>query len=96
MKILDTGEEAQLARYDERAAGCGPLETKTYIRGRKIAGDYEWMDRNNDDKVTEIDQEVLGYLVPTTTGGFNTNTRYKNFEFYALFDYAMGHVITMG
>ncbi|MEZ5102892.1 MAG: hypothetical protein R2757_00220 [Draconibacterium sp.] len=91
-KILDTGEEAQSARYDERAAGWDP-ETKTYIRGRKIAGDYEWMDRNNDDKVTEIDQEVLGYLVPTTTGGFNTNTRYKNFEFYALFDYAMGHVI---
>lgn len=91
-KILDTDEQAQNARYDQRAAGWDP-KTKTYIRGRKIAGDYEWMDKNNDSQITEIDQYVLGYLVPPTTGGFNTTLRYKNFEFYTLFDFAMGHVI---
>ena len=31
--------------------------------------------------------------MPTTTGGFNTNFRIYNFEVYANFDYALGHVI---
>lgn len=91
-RIIDNDAEAQAARYDERAAGWDP-KTKTYIKGRKIAGDYEWADKNDDNKITEIDQFVLGYLIPTTTGGFNTTFRYKKFELYTLFDYALGHVI---
>lgn len=90
--ILDTDEEAANAFYDERAGGWDPA-TKTFLKGRKIAGDYEWVDKNKDGKITSKDQYVLGYLVPTTTGGFNTSFRFKNWELYASFDYALGHVI---
>lgn len=90
--ILDSPEAAANAIYDERAAGWDPI-TKTYVKGRKIAGDYEWVDKNGDGKITEKDQFVLGHLVPTTTGGFNVNFRYRNFELYTLWDYALGHVI---
>lgn len=90
--ILDNAEAAANAMYDERAAGYDP-ETGTYEKGRKIAGDYEWVDRDGSNTITSKDQFVLGYLVPTTTGGFNTSIKVYNFEVYANFDYAMGHVI---
>lgn len=90
--ILDSDEAAANAYYDERAAGWDPV-SKTYVKGRKIAGDYEWLDKNGDGKITEKDQYVLGHLVPTTTGGFNFNLRFKDFELYTLWDYALGHVI---
>ncbi len=90
--ILDTAEEAANAMYDERAGGYDPA-TGTKEQGRKIAGDYEWVDKSGDGMITPKDQYVLGYLVPTTTGGFNTSFRIYNFEVYANFDYALGHVI---
>lgn len=90
--ILDTDQEAAAAMYDERAGGYDPV-TKTFKKGRKIAGDYEWVDRNGDGRITPDDQYVLGYLVPTTTGGFNTRVAYKGFELYLAFDYALGHSI---
>lgn len=90
--ILDTDQEAAAAMYDERAGGYDPV-TKTFRKGRKIAGDYEWVDRNGDGRITPDDQYVLGYLVPTTTGGFNTRVAYKGFELYLAFDYALGHSI---
>jgi len=90
--ILDNAEQAANAMYDERAAGYDPI-SGTFEQGRKIPGDYEWIDKNEDGQITTKDQWVLGYLVPTTTGGFNTNFRIYNFEVYANFDYALGHVI---
>jgi TonB-linked SusC/RagA family outer membrane protein len=90
--VLDTDEAAAAAYYDERARGWDPV-SKTYQTGRKIAGDYEWIDKDGDERITPKDQYVLGYLVPTTTGGFNTTFSYKGWELYALFDYALGHVI---
>ncbi len=90
--ILDSDEAASKAMYDERAGGYDPV-TKTFRKGRKIAGDYEWVDRNNDGRITPDDQYVIGYLVPTTTGGFNTRVAYKGFELYLAFDYALGHSI---
>lgn len=90
--ILDTDDDAKNAYYDERAGGWDPI-TKTYLKGRKTAGDYEWIDKNKDGKITAKDQYVLGYLVPTTTGGFNTSIKLKNWELYASFDFALGHVI---
>ena len=90
--ILDTQEAADAAMYDERAGGYDPL-TGTSKKGRKFAGDYEWVDKNGDGKITSKDQYVLGYLVPTTTGGFSTTLTFKNVELYASFDYALGHVI---
>jgi TonB-linked SusC/RagA family outer membrane protein len=90
--ILDTDQEAAAAMYDQRAGGYDPV-TKTFKKGRKIAGDYEWVDRNGDGRITPDDQYVLGYLVPNTTGGFNTRVAYKGFELYLAFDYALGHSI---
>lgn len=90
--ILDTPEAAAAAMYDERAGGWDPA-TGTAKKGRKFAGDYEWVDRNGDGKITSKDQYVLGYLVPTTTGGFSTSFTFRNIELYASFDYALGHVI---
>ena len=75
--ILDNAEAAANAMYDERAAGYYP-ETGTYEKGRKIAGDYEWVDRDGSNTITSKDQFVLGYLVPTTTGGFNTSIKVYN------------------
>lgn len=90
--ILDTPEAAAAAMYDERAGGWDPV-TQTSKKGRKFAGDYEWVDKTGDGKITAKDQYVLGYLVPTTTGGFSTSFTFKNLELYASFDYALGHVI---
>jgi TonB-linked SusC/RagA family outer membrane protein len=90
--ILDTEEAAKAARFDDRARGYDPI-TKTYQTGRKIAGDYEWIDKNGDGQITPKDQYVLGSLVPTTTGGFNTSLKFKNWELYGLCDFALGHVI---
>lgn len=90
--ILDTPEAAANAMYDERAGGWDPV-TKTQVKGRKFAGDYEWVDRNEDGQITPKDQFVLGYLTPTTTGGFSTSFSFFNFEIYASFDYALGHII---
>ena len=90
--ILDNDKAASEAMYDERAAGYDPV-TQTYEKGRKIAGDYEWVDKDGSGTITAKDQFVLGYLVPTTTGGFNTTVKIRDFEIYASFDYALGHVI---
>ncbi len=91
-KIIDTPEEAAAARFDDRAFGYNPA-TKTYTLGKKFAGDYEWVDKNGDGRITNKDQFVLGSLVPTSTGGFNTALKVRNWELYGLFDFAMGHVI---
>lgn len=90
--ILDSNEAAAQAMYDERAGGYDPV-TKTFLKGRKIAGDYEWFDRNEDGRITPDDQYVIGYLVPTVTGGLSTTFKLKGFELYFGFDYALGHSI---
>lgn len=90
--ILDTDEQAANARYDELAKGYD-YKTNTFRKGRKIAGDYEWCDRNGDDKITEVDQFELGVTVPHSTGGLSNTFNYKSFSLRIYLDWAIGHTI---
>ncbi|WP_188505822.1 SusC/RagA family TonB-linked outer membrane protein [Parapedobacter pyrenivorans] len=90
--ILQNAEQAANARYDESARGWDPADGQS-IRGRKVAGDYEWMDRDGDGRVTSRDQFELGVTVPHTTGGLNNAFSYKNFSLNIFVDWALGHSI---
>src|SRR5690606_21445424 len=45
--IIQSSEEAANALYDESSRGWNPEDGKS-IKGRKMAGDYEWVDRDGD------------------------------------------------
>jgi len=90
--ILETPEAAAAALYDDKAKGWSPVDKKN-VKGRKSVGDYEWMDRNGDGKITNVDQFELGVTVPKTTGGLNNSFTYKNFGLNVFVDWALGHYI---
>ncbi|WP_167616686.1 SusC/RagA family TonB-linked outer membrane protein [Maribellus sediminis] len=90
--ILETEAAAAAARYDDSAKGWSTVDQKS-IKGRKSVGDYEWMDRDGDGKITSKDQYELGVTVPHTTGGLNNNFTYKNFSLNIFMDWALGHYI---
>lgn len=90
--ILQNAEQAANARYDESARGWDPADGQN-IRGRKLPGDYEWMDRNGDGRINNMDQFELGVTVPHTTGGLNNSFSYKNFSLNVFVDWALGHSI---
>lgn len=90
--LIDNDEQAANARYDNYAKGYD-YTTNTYEKGKKFPGDYEWIDRDGDGDIDSYDRYVLGYVVPTTTGGFSNSIQYKNFNLFVLFDYGLGHVI---
>lgn len=90
--ILQSPEEAANARYDEQANGWSSIDNKR-VRGRKSAGDYEWLDRDGDGRITNNDQFELGVTVPHTTGGLNNSFTYKNFSLNIFLDWALGHSI---
>lgn len=90
--ILETNEAAAAARYDDKAKGWSTTDRKS-VKGRKSVGDYEWMDRNADDKITNLDQFELGVTVPHTTGGLSNSFSYKNFNLSVFVDWALGHSI---
>ncbi|MBD1424166.1 SusC/RagA family TonB-linked outer membrane protein [Sphingobacterium arenae] len=88
-KILDNVEEATNARYDQLAYGYNPA-TGTRVQGSKQPGDFEWVDRDGDGKITEYDQFILGYSTPTTTGGLKNTFNYKGLELGVFVDFAVG------
>lgn len=90
--IIDTWEQANDAKWDYKAKGWSPLDGKK-VKGRKIPGDMEWIDRDDDGDIDTYDQFVLGYRVPTITGGFSNNFVFKNFKLDIFMDYALGHSI---
>lgn len=90
--ILETPEAAAAARYDNSAKGYSPDDKKS-IKGRKYVGDYEWMDRNGDGIISNIDQYELGVTVPHTTGGLSNSFSYKNLSLNVFVDWALGHSI---
>lgn len=90
--ILDTEEQAANARYDELARGYD-YRTGKFTKGQKFAGDYEWKDRNDDGKITEVDQFELGVTVPHSTGGLTNTFNYKNFSLRVYLDWAIGHTL---
>ncbi len=90
--ILETPEAAAVARYDDKAKGWSTTDKKS-VKGRKSVGDYEWMDRDGDGKISNVDQFELGVTVPHTTGGLNNSFTYKNFSLNVFVDWAIGHYI---
>ena len=53
-------------------------------------GDTKFHDVNGDDVIDEFDKVKVGATSPRWTGGFNTTLRWKNFQLYGRFDYALG------
>ena len=53
-------------------------------------GDTKFHDVNGDDVIDEFDKVKVGATSPRWTGGFNTTLRWKNFQQYGRFDYALG------
>lgn len=96
--IIETQEEADNAIYDSKAKGYR-FSDKKKIAGRKEIGDYEWknrdgsLQRNGKDYIDDQDQFLLGYTVPTSTGGLNNSFSYKNFNLNIFLDWALGHSI---
>lgn len=90
--IIQTKEEAANARYDESARGWDPEDGKS-IKGRKMPGDYEWVDRDGDGVITSKDQFELGVTVPHSTGGLQNTFTYKSFSLNVFVDWALGHSI---
>lgn len=88
--ILQTTEAADNAYYDDLSAG---YRDGRAIKGRKNVGDYEWVDRNGDGKITDVDQFYLGVTEPTSTGSFTNMFSYKNFGLNITVDWALGHSI---
>jgi len=90
--ILQNDQEAANARYDESARGWDPADGKN-IKGRKSAGDYEWVDRDGDGIISNKDQFELGVTVPHSTGGLQNTFTYKDFSLNVFVDWALGHSI---
>lgn len=90
--IIQTQQEADNARFDESSRGFSPVDGER-IKGRKLPGDYEWVDRNGDGIINYIDQFELGVTVPHTTGGLNNQFRYKNWSLKVYVDWALGHAV---
>ena len=53
-------------------------------------GDTKFHDVNGDEVIDEFDKVKVGATSPRWTGGFNTTLRWKNFQLYGRFDYALG------
>ncbi|WP_217447775.1 SusC/RagA family TonB-linked outer membrane protein [Maribellus comscasis] len=88
--LIDNFEQAENALYDQYAVGYDYRDGTT-VKGRKMPGDYEWIDRNGDGEITSVDVFELGRTTPHTTGGLNNTVKYKNFTFRLFLDWAMGH-----
>lgn len=58
-----------------------------------MPGDMKWRDINGDNVIDQYDQVVAGNTTPHWTGGFNTTLRWKNFQFYGRFDFALDYWI---
>lgn len=96
--ILETPTEAYNAMYDANSNGFRYSDGLT-LKGRKDVGDYEWINRfgstqkDGEDQITAEDQFLLGYTIPTTTGGIGNTLTYKNFTLYVFLDYQLGHTV---
>ncbi len=91
--LIDNETQAASAMYDESAYGYDPETGNKVGTGVKFAGDFEWVDRDDDNQVTSYDKFVLGYEDPTTTGGFTNTFSFKSFTLDVFVDYALGHSI---
>ena len=58
-----------------------------------MPGDMKWKDINEDGIIDSYDQIVAGNTTPHWIGGFNTTLRWKNFQLYGRFDFALDYWI---
>jgi hypothetical protein len=91
--LIDNEEQASAAHFDQSANGIDPRTGQLVAQGTKFPGDFEWVDRDGDGRITNFDRFILGYVEPTTTGGLTNDFSYKNFELSVFVDYAVGHTI---
>jgi TonB-linked SusC/RagA family outer membrane protein len=90
--IIETQEQADQANFDQLSQGWDPRDG-TRRSGRKKIGDYEWVDRDGDGRITAADQFLLGNEIPHTTLGLTNNFKYKNWSANIVMDMALGHSI---
>lgn len=58
-----------------------------------VPGDMKWKDINGDNIIDSYDQIVAGNTSPRWIGGLNTTLRWKNFQLYGRFDFALDYWI---
>ncbi|WP_051253975.1 SusC/RagA family TonB-linked outer membrane protein [Arenibacter latericius] len=64
--------------------------TNTIYGSQLQPGDLRYVDTNGDGQVDAADRVLLGKSIPPINFGFNFSLGYKNFDFMALFQGAMG------
>jgi TonB-linked SusC/RagA family outer membrane protein len=63
-------------------------------KGRPMqAGDIRFVDRNNDQKINDLDKTIIGDPNPFLFGGLNSSVEFGQWEFKALFTYSVGNDI---
>ncbi len=90
--ILETQEEADAAHYDEIARGWDPVRQERRP-GSKAVGMFEWIDKDGNGRINEIDQFEVGRTAPHSTGGLGNIFQYKKWSLNIYMDYAIGHSI---
>jgi len=67
---------------------------KIKVAGRTPqGGDIIWEDTDGNFNINAEDRQILGNGIPTTSGGFSHNIRYKNLSVSLLFDFVLNHDI---
>ncbi len=85
--IFQSNEEVEELNAAARAAGVGSWYQDNYTG----AGDFKFKDVNGDGRITSSgDYTLIGNSQPDYFGGFSTNLRYKNFNLFGGFQYAVG------
>lgn len=97
--ILQNDQEAAAALYDEQSHGYRRTDGLS-IKGRKDAGDYEWVNREGTSRLADGSEQInsedmfcLGNVVPHSTGGINNTFRFYRFTVNVYLDFALGHSI---
>lgn len=78
--LYGPGEWNKLTADQQNATGNFPVQP----------GDVNYQDVNGDGIIDEFDKVKIGNTNPHWTGGFNTTLRWKGFQLYARFDFALG------
>lgn len=90
--IIQTPEQLENAHYDESSSGWSP-DDGSFVTGRKNLGDYDWVDRDGDGRITDADKFNVGNAIPHTTGGLTNTFQYNKWSLNIVFDWAIGHSI---
>lgn len=89
--IFQSDEEVRNYTYTDPKTGSTSL-----IQPNAKAGDFIFMDINNDGVITDADKEYIGSPLPKFSGGFNFYVDYKGFDLAAHFYGVYGNKIMDG